>query len=104
MAPPGHRRPFAALLPFPAPARDRAPDRNPEAPEGVPTAPDSSMGFAPIRELLPRVGITTRTLKKIEAIQLVREQRELHNQEVSYGARPFVLCGLPLRRPSRNQL
>jgi hypothetical protein len=34
----------------------------------------------------------------------VREQRESRKQEVSYNARPFVLCGLPLRRPAADQL
>jgi len=56
----------------------------------------------PIRYLLPRIGITSRTLKKLEAIQLVREQRDSRTQQVSYNARPFVLCGLPLRRPPQT--
>jgi len=42
-------------------------------------------------------------LKQLEAIQLVREQRDAHTQEVSFNARPFVLCGLPLRRPPADQ-
>jgi hypothetical protein len=25
-------------------------------------------------------------------------------QDLAYNARPFVLCGIPLRRPPRNQL
>jgi len=61
-------------------------------------------GFATIGSLLPHIGITKRTLKKLEAIQLVREKRESRSQEISYNARPFVLCGLPLRQPPNNQL
>jgi len=69
-------------------------------------AGDSSnrSGLTPIRSVLPRIGITKRTLKKLEAIQLVREQRDTRTQEVSYNARPFVLCGLPLRRPPADEL
>ena len=34
----------------------------------------------------------------------MRQQRDARTQEVSYNARPFVLCGLPLRRPPADQL
>jgi hypothetical protein len=60
-------------------------------------------GWANSRSLLPHIGITKRTLKKLEAIQLVREQRDQNRQELAYNARPFVLCGLPLRRPPLGQ-
>jgi len=53
---------------------------------------------------LPSIGITQRTLKHLEAIQLVREQRDAGKQELAYNARPFVLCGIPLRRPPQEQL
>ena len=35
---------------------------------------------------------------------MVREQRENGKQVIAYHARPFVLCGLPLRRPPAGQL
>jgi hypothetical protein len=71
----------------------------------TPTAtPDAGDGLTPVRSLLPRIGITTQTLRRLEAIKLVREQRESRTQEVSYNARPFVLCGLPLRQPPKDQL
>ena len=35
---------------------------------------------------------------------MVREQREQHKQDLAYHARPFVLCGLPLRQPPADQL
>jgi hypothetical protein len=53
---------------------------------------------------LPSIGITKRTLKHLEAIRLVREQREAGKQQLAYNARPFVLCGIPLRRPPQEQL
>jgi hypothetical protein len=53
---------------------------------------------------LPELRITKLRLKQLDAIQLVREQRDSRTQEVSYNARPFVLCGLPLRRPPAHEL
>ena len=54
--------------------------------------------------LLPTIGITKHCLKRLEAVVLVREQRENGKQDLAYNARPFVLCGIPLRRPPNNQL
>jgi len=35
--------------------------------------------------------------RKVEAIELVRQKRSDGTQDVVFGARPFVLCGLPIR-------
>jgi len=43
-------------------------------------------------------------MKQVKSILLIREQREHGTQELAFQARPFVLCGLPLRRPSLAQL
>ncbi len=48
--------------------------------------------------------LTNRRLKQLEAIQLIRDQRENGKQELAYNARPFVLCGIPLRRPPKGQV
>jgi hypothetical protein len=61
-------------------------------------------GLATVGSLLPQIGITQRALKKLEVIQLVREQRAIGKQQLAYNARPFVLCGIPLRRPPQEQL
>src|SRR5215469_13304291 len=61
-------------------------------------------GLTTVRCLLPQIGITKRTFKKLEAIQLIRDQRETGKQGLAYNARPFVLCGIPLRRPASDQL
>lgn len=58
----------------------------------------------PISSLLPTIGITKRRLKKLEAVVLVREQRDKGKQDLAYNARPFVICGIPLRRPPSNPL
>jgi len=54
--------------------------------------------------LLPSLGLTKRRVKKLDAIWLVREQRSNCKQELAYHARPFILCGIPLRRPPAYQL
>ena len=66
------------------------------------TARDPSL--ASLASALPSIGITKRTPKHLEAIQLVRDQRDAGKQELTYIARPFVLCGIPLRRPPQEQL
>ena len=64
----------------------------------------SSTSLAPVAQALLRLGITTHRLKQLELIQIVREQRESGKQPLAFHARPFVLCGLPLRRPPADQL
>jgi hypothetical protein len=49
-------------------------------------------------------GIAKHKLKQLHSITLVREQRVKGRQEIGYHARPFVLCGIPLRRPPVTQL
>jgi Plasmid encoded RepA protein len=57
-----------------------------------------------VQSILPRIGLTKRKLRTLETIQIVREEREQRKQQLAFNARPFVLCGIPLRRPNRNQL
>jgi hypothetical protein len=64
------------------------------------TTPD----LAQVTEILPKIGISKRRFKQVESICLIREQRASGRQELAFNARPFVLCGLPLRRPNSNQL
>ena len=61
-------------------------------------------GFASVESILPRIGITKQAVKKLEAIQMVREQRENGKQVIAYHARPFVLCGIPLAPPARRPI
>ncbi len=48
--------------------------------------------------------VSKQKLKKAEGICLVREKRENRAQTLGFTARPFVLCGLPIRRPPPDQL
>jgi len=63
--------------------------------------PRSNLGPSSVSSI---IGISQRKLKHLESIQLVREQREKDKQELAFNARPFILCGIPLRRPPHNQL
>jgi hypothetical protein len=64
----------------------------------------AAVSLSPVRVLLPSIRISTRRLKQLEAIQLIHEQRDSGQQQLGYNARPFVLCGIPLRRPPSGQL
>jgi Plasmid encoded RepA protein len=58
----------------------------------------------PLQSVARSIGITKRRCKQVESICLIREQRAAGRQELAFNARPFVLCGLPLRRPPSHQL
>jgi hypothetical protein len=60
--------------------------------------------FSTVGQIVPSLGITKQRYKQIESICLVREQRASGRQELAFNARPFVLCGLPLRRPPSSQV
>jgi len=107
MTPPAPVRTFSAVLPFPPQLTGAETARQhllgfSQLNRPLATAPNGSLEI--VKVILPRIGISTRTLKRLEAIQLVREQRDAGTQEISYHARPFVLCGLPIRQPPTNQL
>ena len=63
-----------------------------------------SPSFAPVRSILPKIGITARRAKQINSVLMIRDQREQRKQEVAFNARPFVLCGIPLRPVRKDHL
>ncbi len=60
--------------------------------------------FTSLQSLLPSIGLTKFKLKQLQAISLIRQERENGKQQLAFNARPFVLCGIPLRRPPKDQL
>ena len=48
----------------------------------------------------PEFIVSKRKLRQAETIQLVRANRESERQNVGFSSRPFVLCGLPVKRPA----
>lgn len=67
----------------------------------APSGPSSSSGLIPVAAVLSSVGLTKRKIKKLDAIASAREPQRLQHR--AYTSRPFVLCGIPVRRP-RHQL
>ncbi|MCU1329125.1 MAG: plasmid encoded RepA protein [Bryobacterales bacterium] len=56
---------------------------------------------ASVRELFPDILTEARNpvvaVRKAEQVEIIRRRRHELNQDVSFGARPFILCGLPIR-------
>ncbi len=57
-----------------------------------------------LRQTHPDLIISKRTLERVRGIELVRIKREQANQALCFCSRPFVLCGLPVRRLPPGQL
>jgi len=73
-----------------------------------PSAPASSSprpttpGLTTVGSALSSLGITKRRLKKLDAIANVHDSK--YRRQCAYSARPFVLCGIPVRRPQKHSL
>lgn len=52
----------------------------------------------------PELLISKQKLRQAETIQLVRFNRDIGNQNLGFSSRPFVLCGLPIKRPAKGVL
>jgi hypothetical protein len=50
------------------------------------------------------IRVSRQKLRQAEAIQIVRLKRDQGTQTLAFSSRPFVLCGLPVRRLPANQL
>jgi len=48
--------------------------------------------------------VSKQKLEKVRGIEVVRMNREQGSQTLCFSSRPFVLCGLPVRRLPANQL
>ena len=57
-----------------------------------------------LQEQHPELLISRQKLEQVRGIELVRIRREQQNQELCFSSRPFVLCGLPVRRLPKDQL
>jgi hypothetical protein len=66
------------------------------------------IGFEKVGDLLqrsrPELLVSKQKLRQAEAIQLVRVHRDSGNQSLGFASRPFVLCGLPIKRPPKGVL
>lgn len=48
--------------------------------------------------------VTKRAEKRIVSVEVVRSKRDERQQDLAFGSRPFVLCGLPIRRLPQGTL
>ena len=56
----------------------------------------------PVGSVLSQFRVTKRKLKKLDAIAIAKDP--LRHSQRAYSARPFVLCGIPVRRPHHHTL
>jgi hypothetical protein len=57
-----------------------------------------------LRETHGEFLISRYRMKQAEGIALVRRNRDNGQQPLAFSSRPFILCGLPVRRPPKEQL
>ena len=56
-----------------------------------------------LQELDSDLVISKQSLERARGIELVRIKREQRTQDLCFSSRPFVLCGLPVRRLPEGQ-
>lgn len=52
----------------------------------------------------PELVVSKYRMRQADGISLVRKNRDEGTQRLAFSSRPFVLCGLPVRRPPAGQL
>jgi len=57
-----------------------------------------------LREFSPDLGVSKQQIRRAETIACVRLRRQEANQNLGFASRPFVLCGLPIKKPAAGQL
>ena len=57
-----------------------------------------------LKRTRPELVISKHRLRQVEGIELVRTNRDQGKQALCFSSRPFVLCGLPVRRLADGQL
>ncbi|MFZ0592160.1 MAG: replication protein RepA [Bryobacteraceae bacterium] len=57
-----------------------------------------------LKRLVPDLVVSKQKLRQAEGTGIVRLKREEGKQNLGFSSRPFVLCGLPVRKPPKNEL
>src|SRR5688572_7041022 len=57
-----------------------------------------------LRRAASELVVSKQTLRRGRAIELVRVNRDTSSQTLGFASRPFVLCGLPVKRPPKGVL
>lgn len=59
---------------------------------------------AGLKRMLPELVVSKQKLRQAEGSCMVRLKREEGKQNVGFSSRPFVLCGLPVRKPPAGEM
>jgi hypothetical protein len=74
----------------------------------IPPVGSSTNGFQRVGDLVqnetPQLLISKCRQRQLERIELIRAEPDRRGERLGFTSRPFVLCGLPLRRPPKSQL
>ena len=57
-----------------------------------------------LTRISPEFVVSKQKLRQAEGSCIVRLKRTEGKQNLGFSSRPFVLCGLPVRKPSRNEM
>jgi Plasmid encoded RepA protein len=55
-----------------------------------------------LKRIVPDLMVSKQKLRQAEGCRLVRLKREEGKQNLGFSSRPFVLCGLPIRKPPKE--
>lgn len=73
----------------------------------IPPVGRSASGFLKVRDLVrsetPELLLSMYRQRQLEHIDLIQADPERRGGRLGFTSRPFVLCGLPMRRPPRGQ-
>jgi hypothetical protein len=58
----------------------------------------------PSGSAISRIVVSKTKLRQADVVQLVRLKRETSSPNLGFSSRPFVLCGLPVKRPAKGVL
>jgi hypothetical protein len=74
----------------------------------IPNGRKGKGGLEHVGEILNRMPVgplpSKQRLRKVEFIECVRLRRQTVSQNLGFSSRPFVLCGLPIKRPPAGTL
>ena len=57
-----------------------------------------------LKRISPEFVVSKQKLRQAEGSCIVRLKREEGKQNLGFSSRPFVLCGLPVRKPQRDEM
>ena len=57
-----------------------------------------------LKRMTPELVVSKQKLRQAEGSCMVRLKREEGKQNVGFSSRPFVLCGLPVRKPPEGEM